>query len=270
MALQLVLAFTLAAIATYLLITNNYATPAQTSPAAAGQPYRRAAVTTTTTTTTTRPSHDTTLEAQLTADIAKPAADLHGDAVDVFEPLRAPIERVCGSPAVDGYSHVSPDCLERSPTNVAWQRFVKGGGSNKQLVSHEEVSADYDGLAVAWGPNNKKASWQDCAQACKDHVPGAHVGGPFQHLPCNAWVWCPDAVCFEPDAHKHTKGDCWLKFTELPASPEVNMRGDMDIIQPEFRQRHRSAPARVQWIAGVLLPPGQLPSNGTWSPRFRW
>lgn len=40
-------------------------------------------------------------------------------------------------------------------------------------------------------------------------------------MPCNAFVWCPDDVCFEPDAHHHTKGDCWLKFTEGPAYPEV-------------------------------------------------
>ena len=39
--------------------------------------------------------------------------------------------RVCGSPAVDGYSHVDPDCLERSPTNVWWQRAqpAKVGGA---------------------------------------------------------------------------------------------------------------------------------------------
>lgn len=26
-------------------------------------------------------------------------------------------QRVCGSPAVDGYTHVKPECLEASPTN---------------------------------------------------------------------------------------------------------------------------------------------------------
>jgi hypothetical protein len=29
-------------------------------------------------------------------------------------------------------------------------------------------------------------------------------------------------TCFEPDVHKHTKGDCWLKFTEGPGNPEVS------------------------------------------------
>lgn len=45
--------------------------------------------------------------------------------------------------------------------------------------------------------------------------------GPFKAVPCNAFAFCPDEVCFEPDAHHHTKGDCWLKFTEGPAWPEV-------------------------------------------------
>ena len=48
--------------------------------------------------------------------------------------------------------------------------------------------------------------------------------GPFEKLPCNAFAYCPDEVCFEPDAHHHTKGDCWLKFTEGPAAPEVRRR----------------------------------------------
>lgn len=46
--------------------------------------------------------------------------------------------------------------------------------------------------------------------------------GPFTKLPCNAFAFCPDDVCFEPDAHHHTKGDCWLKFTEGPMQPEVS------------------------------------------------
>jgi len=43
----------------------------------------------------------------------------------------------------------------------------------------------------------------------------------FELLPCNAFAWCSEEECFEPDAHKHSKGDCWLKFTEGPAAPEV-------------------------------------------------
>jgi hypothetical protein len=58
-----------------------------------------------------------------------------------------------------------------------------------------------------------------CAWA--ESIPNA---GPFSELPCNAFAFCPDEVCFEPDAHHHTKGDCWLKFTEGPVSPEVGQR----------------------------------------------
>ena len=45
--------------------------------------------------------------------------------------------------------------------------------------------------------------------------------GNYEPLPCNAFAWCSEVECFEPDAHKHTLGDCWLKYTEGPASPEV-------------------------------------------------
>ena len=44
---------------------------------------------------------------------------------------------------------------------------------------------------------------------------------PRQSLPCNGFAYCEAAVCWEPDAHKHTKGDCWLKFMEGPGNPEV-------------------------------------------------
>ena len=74
-------------------------------------------------------------------------------------------------------------------------------------------------------------------------------------------------MCFEPDAHKHTLGDCWLKFTEAPASPEVNMRGR---ISNDQRARHPTAPEFVQWHSGVLLPPGVQLTNGSWSPRYQW
>ncbi len=45
------------------------------------------------------------------------------------------------------------------------------------------------------------------------------------------------------------------------------MRGDLP---PDYRARHNTAPARVQWISGVLLPPGVEPTNGTFGPRWKW
>ena len=47
----------------------------------------------------------------------------------------------------------------------------------------------------------------------------------MQDLPCNTFTWCGEpAGCFEPDVHAHTFRDCWLKFTEAPAVPEVPPR----------------------------------------------
>eukprot|EP00967_Tisochrysis_lutea_P086279 scaffold121482_cov39-Tisochrysis_lutea.AAC.2 len=36
------------------------------------------------------------------------------------------------------------------------------------------------------------------------------------------------------------------------------------------KERHPEAPPRVQWVSGVLLPPGVELTNGTWSPRVNW
>lgn len=173
--------------------------------------------------------------------------------------------RVCGSPAVDGYIHVDSKCLRESPTAQWWQNT--NPDSIKDLVTHIEHRADYDGIAVAWGIDNKKSSVEECAAACRAHKMDLNDIWGNGALPCNAFVWCSADVCFEPDAHKHTKGDCWLKFTEAPASPEVNMRGLISVAQG---WRHRNAPKEVQWHAGVLLPRGTRMTNGTWSPRYEW
>lgn len=172
--------------------------------------------------------------------------------------------RVCGSPAVDGYAHIKPECLHASKTAQWWEEVKPDPFTD--LVAHIEHNADYDGVAVAWGINNKKRNVEECARACREHKPNPQDTG-FGSLPCNAFVFCADTVCFEPDAHKHTEGDCWLKFTEGPASPEVNMRGKITVDQKE---RHPTAPEMVQWHAGVLLPRNVKLTNGTWSPRYYW
>lgn len=114
-------------------------------------------------------------------------------------------------------------------------------------------------IAVAWGIGNTKKSVEECAEACRQHVPkgdcepgSASVGharkciscavagpavlragtttgwcaaggllpspphlltalppcfsahraaGVFSRLPCNAFAFCSDEKCFEPDAH---------------------------------------------------------------------
>lgn len=194
-----------------------------------------------------------------------PAADAPETVADQAT-IDAMMARVCGDPAIDGYAHVVPQCLEDSPTAKWWAKFYAEGGKQTDLVMHIEQSGEMDGLAVAWGLGNKKETAEECAQQCLDHMPGK-VDGPFKNLPCNAFSWCPDEVCFAPDAHKHTKGDCWIKFTEGPASPQINMRG---MITPDMKRRHPEAPERAQWWGGVLLPPGVPLTNGTFGPRYKW
>lgn len=173
--------------------------------------------------------------------------------------------RICGSPATDAYAHVDVACLRASPVARWW---LDSRPSPQDLVAHIERRADYDGVAVAWGIGNKASSIEECAARCRDHVPpDPYDTLGFGALPCNAFVYCTEEVCFEPDAHKHTKNDCWLKFTEAPADPEVNMRGTL---HKEQRRRHANVPKKVQWHAGVLLPKGVILSNGTWSPRYEW
>ncbi|GAX79750.1 hypothetical protein CEUSTIGMA_g7191.t1 [Chlamydomonas eustigma] len=205
-----------------------------------------------------------------TADIKIPKVNSSTDSkiADVIdeEATKMLSARVCGSPAVDGYTHVVPKCLEDSPTAQWWKSYFAKGGKQKDLIAHIEKAADFDGLAVAWGIGNTKVSAEECAAACLAHMPGV-IQGPFVNLPCNAFAFCPDDICFEPDAHTHHKGDCWLKFTEGPANPELNMRGTLP---PEYRARHPKAPNVTQWWGGVLLPRGVLPTNGTYGPRWKW
>ena len=185
-------------------------------------------------------------------------------------------KRECGSPAIDGYAHVEPTCLVNSTTNI---EFDRAETSRLEQIAWIEKYASYDGLAVRWGIGHKAATAEQCAQKCREHVPG-RGGGPFNDLPCNAFVWCDIAndVCFEPDAHVHTAGDCWLKFTEVPENVEINQRGANDDPFEGFlnnnkltyKMRHLKAPNKVHWTSGILLPPGWIPSNGTLGPRAKW
>lgn len=58
-----------------------------------------------------------------------------------------------------------------------------------------------------------------------------------------------------------------LDHAAAPACLQINMRGDLP---DDYRKRHPTAPKRVQWVSGVLLPPGVQPTNGTWGPRWSW
>jgi len=167
--------------------------------------------------------------------------------------------RVCGSPAIDGYAHVNETCLRQSPTATGYKK-----GIDPTITARIDRFADYDGIAVKWGIDNKVSSVEECAEQCMAfNKKMVEADG----LPCTAFVYCDAPVCFEPDAHHHTQGDCWLKFSEAPASPEVNMRGRLP---PDMRARHPEAPLACPWHAGVLLPENIPLTNGTFSPRSEW
>lgn len=66
-----------------------------------------------------------------------------------FSEAQAVLEsRMCGSPAVDGYAHVEPPCLEASPTNKWW---LENKPRPDDLDIFIEREADYDGLAGGRG-----------------------------------------------------------------------------------------------------------------------
>ena len=203
-------------------------------------------------------------------DVAR-VAPVYGDEGN----QRTPRRRECGSPAADAYASVNATCLELSRTAVETLAL-----NNTSVVAWYERHASFDGLAVRWGVGHFQPSAASCAAACARHVPpGVSAGGVFGNLPCNAFVWCPVDVeggtCFEPDAHTHGAGDCWLKFTETPEAPQVNQRGENDddafiVRGVSYRERHPDAPFSTQWTSGVVLPTGWTPSRGTYGPRARW
>lgn len=174
--------------------------------------------------------------------------------------------RKCGSIAIDGYSHVDPKCIKASPTALLYEKLRREGTT---LVPFHELNADYDGLGVRWGIGHKKKDWQECEAACLAFDPARSGGAPFGGLPCNVWTWCSQPVCFEPDAHSHSFGDCWLKFSEMPEAPEVNQRTPN--MRAAFMRRHRKQMVNgTTWHSGALLAPGVTFTNGTWGPRAYW
>ena len=189
--------------------------------------------------------------------------------------------RECGSPAVDGYAHVNMTCLIESATNV---EFDVSAAAREASVAWIEHHASYDGIAVRWGIHHTANTVEECAQRCKDHVVRNRTATTAEALPCNVFVWCPMPPeseketfrCFEPDAHEHFPGDCWLKFSEVPEAVEVNQRGSNDAEGftndqgVTYARRHEGMPPAVHWSSGVVLPPGVTPSAGTLSPRAKW
>jgi hypothetical protein len=126
----------------------------------------------------------------------------------------------------------------------------------------EEPHSDPGGEAVAWGLTHKTASAAECCDRC-----AAHAADPKNaKKPCNSWVFCQLPQCWSLDtAHKHTFGECWLKWQVDPKRPLYGQRGRYT---DEFRKRHRNAhkgglnvdgtprnlsvPTHVPWTGGVM------------------
>ena len=49
---------------------------------------------------------------------------------------------------------------------MRWAKCYAAGGQLSDLVVHVEEGGDYDGVAVAWGINNMKASNEECTAQC--------------------------------------------------------------------------------------------------------
>jgi len=134
--------------------------------------------------------------------------------------------------------------------------------SVQEKMCHTFQNTDFDGYAVVWGSANFKTTPEECCQSCKEYVPQ-----PPSYFPCNIWVWCGHEKCFAPAAGVFEYGQCWLKYQENPTNPQVNMRGPYS---SEYRRTHPTAPGIVDWTAGVVVPVGEVVTNGTWSSRSHW
>ena len=100
-----------------------------------------------------------------------------------------------------------PKCLEDSPTAKWWAEYYAAGGQQSDLVVHIEKGGDYDGLAVAWGINNKKASAEECAAQCLTHKPSKELGAAGYSV---SWLGSlPDScakICMQWQGATNTAG----------------------------------------------------------------
>lgn len=86
----------------------------------------------------------------------------------------------CTIPKFALQSELVSGAVEQEPYPHTYQLL------QEDLIVHIERGADYDGIAVAWGMGNKKASLEECALACKRHVPPG-VGACALSWACPCW-----------------------------------------------------------------------------------
>ena len=135
-------------------------------------------------------------------------------------------------------------------------------GVTTPAMCGEEPHSDPGGEAVAWGLTHKTASAAECCERCATHA----ADPKNSQKKCNSWVFCYLPQCWSLDTgHKHTFGECWLKWQVDPSHPLYGQRGRYSDL---FRSRHRMAhmsgnnvdgtprnltvPTHVPWTGGVM------------------
>lgn len=175
---------------------------------------------------------------------------------------------------------------------------------DSELSCHARKGYDISGdAAFVWGLTFHVNDEVECCRACAAHrltcgQPSAQ-GKPFWRTPaelgkpqvarcsrseklCNAFVYCPEERCFSYTPHNHSRHECWLKHEANVTHPIAH--------GPNFPEEMRRAPrkswpwavsnvtwpgsppARVQWIAGLVLPRTERvwvePQSPSWFTKF--
>lgn len=134
--------------------------------------------------------------------------------------------------------------------------FADCPGVTTPAMCGEEPHSDPGGEAVAWGLSHRTASAAECCERCATHA----ADPKNAKKPCNSWVFCYLPLCWSLDTgHKHSFGECWLKWQIDATHPLYGQRGRYS---DEFRKRHwrahltggrnLSMPSHVPWTGGVM------------------
>ena len=130
----------------------------------------------------------------------------------------------------------------------------------KSSECHMRPNTDYDGFAVKWG---------SAASRTRGHaasiVPGLAIP-EGDCAPRAMWgaLASRTSRLFRARRQLEHKQCSSSAARQLGAVPHVNCVGR---VSEEYRATHPTAPERVQWISGSVVPHGTEVSNGTWSSR---
>lgn len=144
-----------------------------------------------------------------------------------------------------------------------------------------QPAADMGDDGPLLGMDVKKSSAADCCAACmaqaeeaeRQAVDECKTSGRRQQckrkkkrVACNSWTFCAEPLCWSPDIHNHSFGECRLRRQRDPfAAPKFNQRG---FYSPAMRRAHPTAPPRVQWVSGVVGREGPPPDGDCDPGRF--